>query len=145
MLNLRGSFLLLGSEIEPQVHVLSPDRCAALDAGLTLATKYENDRRNYRREVFKSVFGVPADYAVPAWSYDAMVSIATDYKGPGEQRARWLAACIVLGRTFDDSGSDTGYRPPNVPPSPVGPRPGGATVEPGTPTAESLDVALAGS
>lgn len=131
MLKLKGSFLLIGAGPDmPQVHILSAAAHAALDAGLSLVSRYEaGDIR--RGEVLKSIFGVDCLAAVPAWSYDAMAEIATDYKGPNEQKTRYIAACIATGRPIGDEsgkGGGGGGNAPLEPPKPIKPRPGGAAV-----------------
>lgn len=99
-----GTFLLIGADIEPRVAILGTSAHEALMQGLAVVSKYQRDDergKDMRSDQYSRAFGVKGvQYAVPAWSRECMTAIAKDYRGPHEQRVRWLAAKIALGETF---------------------------------------------
>ena len=93
-----GTFLLIGSTIDPQIHGLTPLQHKSLIEGLSITSRYERDSehgQSMRADVYKKTFGVAAEYAIPAWSDEAMTAVATGYVGPKQDAVRGLAACIV--------------------------------------------------
>lgn len=103
-----GTFLLIGDAMEPAVMTLTKTRHDALNSGLAVAAKY--GQPGARERVYQSIFGVPALYAIPCWSVEAMTAIATQYAGPHADRVKPMAARIALGQPFgaDEQGPPKG-------------------------------------
>jgi hypothetical protein len=109
-MKIAGTYLLIGSTIEPQVHMLTAAQDKSLSEGLAIAAKYE--RTDARARLYKQTFRVAADYAIPAWSTEAMTAIALNYTGPDAARVKALAARLALGETY---GADEPGKGPTSP------------------------------
>jgi hypothetical protein len=137
----KGTFLLIGPAIEPRVAIISINQMRALDEGMAVAAKYATGtarEATARHEVYRSIFGCAAHYAVPCWVPEAMAMIATKYEGPHAPVVKWMAARIALGKTYSreewDAGKprdpkDGGRKANLDPPKPAPKKPGGAAVQ----------------
>ena len=129
-----GTFLLIGADMEPAVVALTKVAHDGLNDGLRVAALY--GKEDARARVYRQVFGMPAQYAVPCWSVEAMTAIATGYVGPHADRVKGLAARIALGQPYgaDETGAGNGKDPRGgqkaklVPEKPRKP-PGGAAAD----------------
>lgn len=118
-----STFLVVGPEHPPTVHVLAPAERAALDARLSLAARRDSEAA--RLETYRTVFGHGARW-VFALSPAGLDWLATAYDGPHRNAVRGLAACFATGTPFgpDDSGpAGNGGAGDRLPP---GPKPGPA-------------------
>jgi len=109
------SFLVWGAHVEPQVHVLACDQVqryvdTMLITSGTLASQH--------------VFGPGVDTVAPALA-EPMLMLAEEYTGPHQERVRYLAACIVLGRPFNADPGEGGQKVPRQEPKPRTPGPAG--------------------
>lgn len=106
-MKIRGAFLCIGSE-EPSVVLLSACELDHFEEGARIAETRTRDPVTARARVYAKTFGKGVAYAVPCWSEEAMLAIATDYRGAHEARIRGLAARIALGKTYGADGDDSG-------------------------------------
>lgn len=120
---LASTFLAVGPEHPPTVHILAPAERAALDARLALAAR--RDSEPARLEAYRLTFGPGTRWAFEAGP-ESLAWLATDYTGPFRGAVRGLAACLATGTPFgpDDTGpAGNGGAGDRLPP---GPRPGPA-------------------
>lgn len=95
----KGSFLVFGPTSQPAVHLLTEAEMGEYFERRRLVELRESARG--LRECMRLTFGAPdAVYALPAWSQDAMLSVASAYEGPFQVELRGIAAAIVLGKPF---------------------------------------------
>jgi hypothetical protein len=130
-----GSFLIFGADRAPEVHLLGETRMAWFSDRCDMASKNARDPEQARRAIYAEVFGAGAEYAIPCWNAEAMTLIGTQYTGPHQQRVRFLAAAIALGKPYggpepgEKSDGPSGGTRERVPVKPKPSRPqGGARV-----------------
>jgi hypothetical protein len=110
------SFLVWGPDLEPQVHTLCCEQ---------VQRYFETSLATTDSIAKQFTFGTGATTAVPTL-LEPMMLLAEEYEGPHQDRVRFLAACIVLGRPFNaDAGSEGGQRVPAPKPRPRTPGPAG--------------------
>jgi hypothetical protein len=117
---LTHTFLTWGAKRRPQVHVLTR---AQVD-------EYHGFQSAFTQEGLAQActFGYGTDYAVPAVPV-ALELIALEYQGAHQERVRYMAACLLLGRPIEPPGGEEGGQHAIlIPPVPQLP-PGGAAVE----------------
>lgn len=124
-----GSFLVFGTELAPQVHLLGETSHKAFQQGSSVVRTPKG-----RTQLYSETFAQGAEAAIPAWSEQAMLAIAEGYSGPYSAEIRGIAAAIALGVPFSkdgdgDHGSDGGT-PALLIPEPKGPYSGGSGVIP---------------
>jgi hypothetical protein len=129
---IHGTFLCFGANAEPGVVLLSASRMEFLSDRMKIAETRCRDMIEARAKVYAEFFYAGVEYAIPAWSKDAMLSIVSDYKGPNSLRIRTLAAMIYEGKNYGiDDGSGPadpkGGQPALIDPvKPKPKKPGGA-------------------
>lgn len=95
----KGSFLVFGPTAQPSVHILTEEAMVQYFERRRLVELRESAKM--LRDCMRVTFGQPdATYALPAWSHDAMMAVASDYTGPFQVELRGIAAAIVLGKPF---------------------------------------------
>lgn len=127
-----GKYLIVGRNCPPTVVILDNIRDRAFADAVGLASKRDSDEM--RRAVYKSTFGVPAEY-VFCTAPDVMEILAVHYDGPHRSDVRIACARLALGLPTRDGDSDDpnppdepegGRKTALVPEKPITPRPGGA-------------------
>lgn len=99
MTALPNTFLVFGETREPEVHWILDER--------TVRMFRDRERIAGRDKALVATFGPGAECAIPCWSKDAMTSMALGYKGPHQQRVRFICAAIALGEPYSQD------EPPN--------------------------------
>lgn len=103
---LASTFLAVGPDAGPTVHVLAPAERAALDARLALAARRDSEAA--RLEAYRLTFGLGVRWVFPAGP-ETLDWLALSYDGPHRDAVRGLAACLATGTPFGpDSGADSG-------------------------------------
>lgn len=126
-----GTFVVFGEERAPEVQMLSVGRTALHFDRLMVASA---------EAAIAATFGAGFQYAVPAWSTEAMKLMGAEYEGPHRTAVRGICAAIALGLPFESlferaaqqaraKGQGPGGRMARlVPPAPVRPSPSGKVV-----------------
>jgi hypothetical protein len=134
-----GCFLCIGKAVEPSVVLLSGQAVEFMREKMKIAETRCKDVSTQRAKVYREYFGAGVEYAIPAWSDEAMLSIVENYQEADAERTkrvRQLAACIYTGKPYSEDGdrgpqdgADGGQKAPIDPvkPKPTKPR-GGARV-----------------
>lgn len=120
---LASTFIAVGPEHPPTVHVLPPAERAALDARLLLAARRNSEPA--RLEAYRLTFGAGARW-IFAPEPVTLEWLAVEYAGPFRDAVRGLAACLATGTPYgpDDTGpAGDGGAGDRLPP---GPKPGPA-------------------
>lgn len=118
-----STFLAVGPDAAPTVHILGPAERAALDARLALATRRASEPA--RLEAYRIAFGPGVRWAFEAGP-QSLAWLATEYAGPFRDAVRGLAACLATGTPYGpdpDAGPNPGGAGDRLP---SGPRPGPA-------------------
>ena len=128
-----GTFLCFGAKAEPGVVLLSVSRLEYMADKMKIAETRCSDIAEARARVYAELFYAGVEYAVPAWSRDAMLTVVEHYKGPNALRIRTLAAMIYEGKNYGvNADGDTPPDPKGGQPALIDPvkpkpkRPGGA-------------------
>lgn len=118
-----NTFLAVGPDAAPTVHVLAPAERAALDARLRLASR--RDCEASRLEAYRLSFGAGVRWAFCLTPASA-AGLAEAYSGPFRDAVRGLAACLATGTPYgpdDTGGPGNGGAGDRLP---AGPKPGPA-------------------
>lgn len=123
-----GSFLVFGTELAPQVHMLGETSHKAFQQGGSVVRTPKG-----RAQLYAETFAQGAEAAIPAWSEQAMLAIAEGYSGPYSAEVRGIAAAIALGVPFskdgdDDSEHNGGGSPAHLIPAGPTPYSGGGSI-----------------
>jgi hypothetical protein len=95
-----GTFLCFGATAEPCVVLLSASALGYLQDKMTIAETRCRDIAEARGKVYAEYFGKGIEYAIPAWSADAMLALVEHYQGAHAERIKGFAACIYTGKHY---------------------------------------------
>src|SRR5471030_2714616 len=95
------TFLAWGQTCPPQVHILT---CAEADRYIALQGNASECPDGFAS---MCTFGLGFTYAVPAVQ-QAMEGLALGYVGAHQDRVRYMAACLALGRAIEPEADDGG-------------------------------------
>lgn len=117
-----STFLCWGRRKAPAVFILTPQQADEYVA-IQLRTVDAPDG-------FASMcmFGIGYEYAAPAVQ-QCMETLAFEYVGPHQQRIRYMAACLAIGRPIEPPADDDGDPAILISPQPTQP-PSGDRVTP---------------
>jgi hypothetical protein len=130
---IKGTFLCFGTNAEPGVILMGEYVLELMNDAMKIAETRCRNVPEARARVYAEYFYPGVEYAIPAWSPDAMLTIVEHYKGPNALRIRTLAAMIYEGKNYGvdpdgrGGGDIKGGQPALVDPvKPKPKRPGGA-------------------
>lgn len=106
-MSINGMFLVFGSKLAPQVHLLGAETLATfmqrLSAANKLAAKHGRDSAAAARGVYAVMFGSGAECALPCVP-QCMAHMALNYSGPHSEDIKRICAAIAIGKPFGTDG-----------------------------------------
>jgi len=95
---IHGTFLCFGANVEPRLIVLNETRMQFMQDKMTIAETRCDRPEEERARVYKEFFYAGVQWAVPAWSKEAMLMLVKDDTGSISKAVQAMAAMIFSER-----------------------------------------------